>query len=90
MLDQNITFGAATEISSASPLSFTLGQLTDAVRLSDALSVVEQESIIQWSEDTYGSVWSQLPELLGITPPEQLVNCWELFMIIAKATMVVI
>ena len=87
MSEQNITFGIASETSSASPLSFTVGQLTDAVRLSNKLGEKEKDQITKWSEDTYGDIWNQLSDLLDIVAPAHLVDSWVTFIDIVTLLM---
>jgi len=61
------------------------GRLTSAVKLCDKLSTAEQEKIIEWSEQAYGGVWNQLPDLLTLSPPEHLMRTWGTFMTIVRA-----
>ena len=54
------------------------------VMLSDKLSEAEKVKIIDWSQDSYGSVWEQLSDLLEVSPPPELLQCWEIFLEIIK------
>ena len=55
-------------------------RVIEAIEKAEILSRNAQKELINFVEETFNQLWDSALDLLDITPPENLVEYWDLFM----------